>query len=296
MFTRYVLAGALALATSPAQAQHQALRTTIAQLASAAPANVGVALHVLETNDTLSYHNQQPYPMLSVFKLAIAMKALHEVDRGRLRLAQRVLLTPADLPETYSPLRDKYPAGNVRVSVQDLLTYMVTLSDNNACDKLLQLLGGPSQITAYVRQLGIQPFVVEVSEAQMGAVWANQYRNWSYPSAQLDLLTHVYQQTALAKPTSELLWQLLLDTSVGPKRLKGLLPAGTPVAHRTGTSATNAQGLSPALNDVGILLLPDGQHVALAVFVADSYADTATREQLIATIAKAVYDEFAHAH
>jgi beta-lactamase class A len=80
---------------------------------------------------------------------------------------------------------------------------------------------------------------------------------------------------------------------VGPKRLKGLLPAGTPVAHRTGTSATNAQGLSPALNDVGVILLPNGQHVALAVFVTDSYADTATRELVIATIAKAVYDEFA---
>ena len=255
---------------------------------------VGVALRVLETNDTLSYHNCQRYPMLSVFKLAIAMKVLDEVDRGRLRLTQPVLLTPADLPETYSPLRDRYPAGNVRVSVQDLLTYMVTLSDNNACDKLLQLVGGPHRVTAFVRRLGVRPFVVEVSEAQMGAQWASQYRNWSYPSAQLDLLGQIYQQMALSKPSSALLWQLLLDTSVGPKRLKGLLPAGTPVAHRTGTSSTNAQGLSPALNDVGVIVLPNGQHLAIAVFVADSYADTATRERVIATIAKAAYDEFAH--
>lgn len=296
MFTQYLFAGALALATFAAQAQLPTLRTTIAQIASAAPAKVGVALRVLETNDTLSYHNSQRYPMLSVFKLAIAMKVLHEVDRGRLQLAQTVFLTKADLPETYSPLRDKYPAGNVRVTIQDLLTYMVTLSDNDACDILLKLLGGPSQITAYVRQLGIKPFVVEVSEAQMGAVWANQYRNWSYPSAQLDLLAQVYRQTALSKASSAWLWQLLLDTSVGPKRLKGLLPAGTPVAHRTGTSATNAQGLSPALNDVGIMVLPNGQHVALAVFVTDSYADTAARELVIATIAKAVYNEFARTH
>jgi beta-lactamase class A len=294
MFTRYLLAAACALATCAAQAQRLALRTTIAQVAGATPMRVGVALRVLETNDTLSYHNRQRYPMLSVFKLAIALKVLHEVDRGRLWLTQPVLLTPADLPKTYSPLRDKYPAGNVHVSVQDLLTYMVTLSDNNACDKLLQLVGGPRRVTTYVHHLGIKPFVVEVSEAQMGAQWASQYRNWSYPSAQLDLLSQVYQQTALSKPSSELLWQLLLDTSVGPKRLKGLLPAGTPVAHRTGTSATNAQGLSPALNDVGVIILPNGQHLAIAVFVADSYADVATREQVIATIAKAAYDEFAH--
>jgi beta-lactamase class A len=294
MFTRYLFAVACALATCPAQAQHPGLRAAIEQAAEATPMRLGVAMRVLETNDTLSYHNGQRYPMLSVFKLAIALKVLHEVDRGRLRLAQPVMLTPADLPETYSPLRDKYPAGNVRVSVQDLLTYMVTLSDNNACDKLLQLVGGPRRVTAYVHGLGIRPFAVAVSEAQMGAHWASQYRNWSYPSAQLDLLSQVYRQTALSKPSSELLWRLLLATSVGPQRLKGLLPAGTPVAHRTGTSATNAQGLSPALNDVGIIVLPNGRHLAIAVFVADSYADTAAREQVIATIAKAAYDEFAH--
>lgn len=255
---------------------------------------LGVALRVLETNDTLSYHNRQRYPMLSVFKLAIALHVLHEVDRGRLQLAQPVLLTPADLPKTYSPLRDKYPAGNVHVSVLDLLTYMITLSDNNACDKLLQLVGGPRRVTAYVHRLGIRPFAVAVSEAQMGAQWASQYRNWSYPSAQLDLLSQVYRPAALSQANSGLLRQLLLATSVGPRRLKGLLPAGTPVGHRTGTSATNAQGLSPALNDVGVIELPSGQHLAIAVFVADSYADTAARELVIATIAKAAYDEFAH--
>ena len=295
MLKHYLLAGALALVTGPVGAQHAALRATIACLASSgAPAKVGVALRVLETNDTLSYHNRQPYPMLSVFKLALAMQVLHQVDRGHLHLAQTVFLTKADLPETYSPLRDKYPNGNVHVSIQELLTYMVTLSDNDACDILLKLVGGPTKLTAYVRQLGVRPFVAEVSEAQMGAVWANQYRNWSYPSTQVDLLARVYHQTALSPASSTLLWQMLLDTSVGLKRIKGLLPAGTPVAHRTGTSDTNAAGLSPALNDAGVIVLPNGQHVALAVFIADSYADTTTRELLIASIAKAVYDEFAH--
>jgi beta-lactamase class A len=284
----------LALATSPARAQHPVLRATIARLATETSAKVGVALRVLETNDTLSYHNRQPYPMMSVFKLAIAMQVLHEVDRGHLRLAQQQFLTKADLPgDTHSPLRDKYPGGNVRVSIQELLTYMVTVSDNNACDILLRLVGGPAKLTAYVRQLGVRPFVAEVSEAQMAAAWANQYRNWSYPSTQVDLLAQVYHRTALSQASSSLLWQLLLDTSVGPQRIKGLLPAGTPVAHRTGTSGTNAEGLSPALNDAGVITLPNGQHVALTVFVADSQYDTASWELLIATIARAVYDEFA---
>ncbi len=78
----------------------------------------------------------------------------------------------------------------------------------------------------------------------MAATWSVQYSNWSQPSAQVELLTRLYEQTALSKTSTELLWQLLLATPVGPKRLKGLLPPGIPVAHRTCTSATNGQVLA----------------------------------------------------
>jgi beta-lactamase class A len=294
MIKRFLLAGASVLATcGAAQAQHSALRQEIAQLARASSGKVGVSIRLLETNDTVSYHDQQPYVLQSVFKLAIAMAVLHEVDRGKLQLEQSLFITKADLPETYSPLRDKYPEGNVHVTIRQLLTYMVTVSDNDACDILLKRLGGPRKLTAYVHHLGVKKMVVKASEAQMAATWPVQYTNWSYPSAQLELLNRVYHQTALSQTSNAVLWQLLLDTSVGPKRLKGLLPAGTAVAHRTGTSATNAQGLSPGTNDVGIMMLPNGQHLAIAVFVTDAHEDIAARELVIARIAKAAYDEFA---
>jgi beta-lactamase class A len=294
MLKQFLLVSTLVLALgSAARAQHQALRQKIAQLARASSGKVGVSLRLLETNDTLSYHDQQPYVLQSVFKLAIAMAVLHEVDSGKLQLEQPLFLTKMDLPETYSPLRDKYPEGNVNVTVKDLLTYMVTVSDNDACDILLKRLGGPRKLTAYVHHLGVKKMVVNASEVQMATAWPVQYTNWSYPSAQLELLTQVYHQTALSKTSTALLWQLLLDTSVGPKRLKGLLPPSTAVAHRTGTSATNAQGLSPGTNDVGIIELPNGQHLALAVLVTDAHEDMADRELVIARIAKAAYDEFA---
>jgi beta-lactamase class A len=294
MIKPFLLAGASVLATcGTAQAQHPALRQEIAQLARASSGKVGVSIRLLETSDTVSYHDRQPYVLQSVFKLAIAMAVLHEVDRGKLQLEQSLFITKADLPETYSPLRDKYPEGNVHVTIRQLLTYMVTVSDNDACDILLKQLGGPRKLTAYVHHLGVKKMVVKASEAQMAAAWQVQYTNWSYPLAQLELLNRVYQQTALSPTSNALLWQLLLDTSVGAKRLKGLLPAGTAVAHRTGTSATNAQGLSPGTNDVGIIMLPNGQHLAIAVFVTDAHEDIAARELVIARIAKAAYDEFA---
>ena len=81
----------------------------------------------------------------------------------------------------------------------------------------------------------------------------------------------------------------LTESTPGAKRLKGLLPAGTVVAHKTGTSGTT-NGMTAATNDIGIVTLPGGQHLAIAVFVTDSAADEATRESVIAKIAKTIYD------
>ena len=68
------------------------------------------------------------------------------------------------------------------------------------------------------------------------------------------------------------------------------MPAGTAVAHKTGTSGTE-KGITAATNDIGIITLPDGRHLAIAVFVSDSPEDEATREGVIAKIAKAIWEK-----
>jgi beta-lactamase class A len=84
----------------------------------------------------------------------------------------------------------------------------------------------------------------------------------------------------------------MIESTPGAKRLKGLLPAGAVVAHKTGTSGAQ-KGITAATNDIGIITLPNGKHLAIAVFVSDSPADEATREGVIAKVAQAVWDKFA---
>jgi beta-lactamase class A len=85
---------------------------------------------------------------------------------------------------------------------------------------------------------------------------------------------------------------MMVETPTGPNRIKGLLPKETIVAHKTGTSGTNEKGVAAATNDVGIVSLPNGEHFAIVVFVANAMADEKTREEVIARITKAVWDEF----
>jgi beta-lactamase class A len=272
-------------------AQHQELRAQIAQISKQAKGIVGVSVLGLEDRDTLNYNGNARLVMESVIKLPIAMAVLHLVDSGVLSLNQTIHIKKRDLPKTYSPLRDKYPKGDVDVSVSDLLSYMVSLSDNNACDILLDKLGGPEQIEDYLHMIKIRGINIEASEADMAKAWEVQYTDWCKPVDMIKLIDAFYNGKVLSQTSRDFLLKILTESTTGPNRIKGLLPAGTVVAHKTGTSGTNDAGLSPGTNDVGIITLPNGKHIAIAIFVCNSTADEATRDAVIAKIAKAVYDD-----
>src|SRR2546422_9430330 len=65
------------------------------------------------------------------------------------------------------------------------------------------------------------------------------------------MLRALHERRGLSEQSQELLPKLMAESPTGPKRLKGLLPAGTVVAHKTGTSGTE-NGVTAATNDIGI--------------------------------------------
>jgi beta-lactamase class A len=293
---KYILAVSLIIFLIPVavQAQQNQLRDQIAQIVKPVKGIVGVSILRIEDRDTVSYNGKARLVMHSVMKFPIALAVLHLVDSGKITLSELVHLKKRDLPKkTYSPLRDKYPKGNVDVSFAELLQYMVSLSDNNACDILLSVLGGTKPVQDYMLHLGIRGIAINASEAEMASAWEVQYSNWCKPVEMTQLLDLFYAGKVLSKANTDFLYKLMTETTTGPNRIKGMLPPGTVVAHKTGTSGTNAEGLTPATNDVGIITLPNGKHLAVSVFVCNSTNDEATREATIAKIAKAAYDNYA---
>jgi len=273
-----------------ANAQLDSLRYKIQDIAKDAKGTVGFAMLGIESRDTLSFNGHAHLPMQSVMKFPIAITVLHEIDEGRLTMDQLIYVDKSDLPKTYSPLRDKFPEGNINISVKELLSYMVSLSDNDACDILLKTLGGTEAVNNYMHSFGIKQIAIKASEFQMGQSWDVQFTNWCEPREMVRLLDIAMKPNFLSKTSHAYLWKIMEATSTGPKQIKGLLPAGTIVAHKTGHSGTNDQGITAAINDVGIITLPNGKHLAVAVFITNSSADTNTWESVIARMARAAYD------
>jgi beta-lactamase class A len=229
-------------------------------------------------------------PMQSTFKLPLAVAVLQQVERGKLTLNQPIRFLPSDrYPGTYSPLQDTHPEANVDVPLHDLLQLSVGESDNTATDILLRILGGPQAVQESMNKLGVPAIHIRDRERGLHDDFQAQYRNDAEPAAMVALLRMLADHSPLSPEHTALLNRWMTESSTGPHRIKGLLPAGTLVAHKTGTSGEH-NGLAPATNDLGLITLPNGQRLALAIFVADAHADEATRDAVIARIAKAIYD------
>jgi len=288
MFNRYITAALLALFVLSVNAQ-ATLQQQITGIAKDAKGIVAVTALNIEMRDSVSYNGDAQMVMQSVMKFPIALAVMQQVERGKLSLDQMIKIRERDLHHTNGPIFEKHPKG-VDMPLSQLLSYMVSLSDNNACDILLDKLGGVAPVMNYLHSIGVKGIVVDASEIDMAAAWGVQYTNWCTPADMVHLLDVFYQGKALNKQNTDTLIKKMVETSTGPKLIKGLLPAETIVAHKTGRSATNNAGLTPATNDVGIITLPNGQHLAIAIFVGNSTADDDMRENVIARIAKAVWD------
>jgi beta-lactamase class A len=242
--------------------------------------------------ESVTLNGDQQFPMQSVYKFPIGMAVLAQVDRGKLKLDQQVRVEASDFASDlqHSPIRDENPQGT-ELSLAELLKYMVSESDGTACDVLLKLVGGPDAVTQYLRDLGVNGIVVANTEKEIGQDKAVQYRNYASPNAVVVLLRALHEGQGLSKSSQALLLQLMTQTTTGPKRIKGLLPDGTVVAHKTGTSST-VNGVTAATNDVGLVTLLNGRHMAIAVFVSDSGANDAVREGVIAKVTKAAWAEW----
>jgi beta-lactamase class A len=118
------------------------LRDRIEQISQAARGRVGVKATVLETGESVALNGNQQFPMQSVYKFPIAMAVLAQVDRGKLKLDQKIRVEASDFVSDlqHSPIRDENPQG-LELSLAELLKYMVSESDGTACDVLLKLVG-----------------------------------------------------------------------------------------------------------------------------------------------------------
>ena len=279
-------------------AQIDKLKNEIDSLLKSKNATVGVSMIANNFKDTVNINGNLHLPMQSVFKFPIALAVLSEVDKGRFKLNQKIKITSNDLNLSndlvlnWSPIKEKFPNGTT-MTLAEIIQYTVAQSDNNVCDILLRLLGGTTAVEKFLFQHQISDISIKAGEGDMHKDWDIQFLNWATPIALTNLLTKFYlNDNLLSEKSYQFLWKTMKETSTGMNRIKGQLPQGTIVAHKTGTSGSIDKIVTPATNDMGIILLPNGNPIFISVLVSNSEEDNKTNEKIISDIAKKIWDYY----
>jgi beta-lactamase class A len=285
---------------------------------------VGAAALRLGSERLYSLNGNEPFPLASVCKLPIAMNLLALVDEGKFALNQEIEVLPRDVVSSVSPLAGRWPAQR-RFPLKEMIELMVARSDNTAVETLFRIGGESAALSARFREWKVDGVRVDRGERQCGldrygvlhypppAEWTDKIiqaliakvtpelayqatmrylkdpRDTGTPNGTVQLLACAFSGEALSKSSTALLIDFLKAATTFPTRLKGLLPAGTVVAHKTGSSGA-VKGLSAATNDSGVIFLPGGGRLAVSVYVKASTRNDAVRDSIIARIARAAFD------
>jgi beta-lactamase class A len=304
--------------------QMSAVVGEIGRLGKVAQGTVGVAAVHIETGHKIAYHANEFFPMASTVKVAVAVKILDLVDKGQISLTSPITVQRSELAPG-GPLGDIRWHAGLSFSVGDLLEPMIAKSDNTCTDVLFRVAGGPAAVHAYLQAIGLQeisparyirellrdvlsipaPASSTVSLADQfkqmspqlaAARRAKAYRvNPAYdadprdqatPAAMLELLCKIWLEDGVSGLARSTLIPMMERSTTGLKGIRGRLPGGTIVADKTGT-------LAGTVNDIGFVTLPDGKsHITIVVFIKGSEAPPGTREEVIANIARLVYDYY----
>ena len=272
-------------------ARQTQLETQLKEAIKGKKAEIGIAV-IIDGKDTVTVNNDIHYPLMSVFKFHQALALADYMGKQKQSLETRLPIKKSDLkPDTYSPLRDKYPQGEIEMSIADLLKYTLQQSDNNACDILFDYQGGPDAVNKYIHSLGIRECAIAGTETAMHEDLNLCYENWTTPLAAAELVEIFRKKPLFPNVYTDIIFQTMVECQTGQDRLVApLLDKKVTVGHKTGTGDLNAKGQQIGCNDIGFVLLPGGRTYSIAVFVKNSEENNQANSKIIANISRIVYE------
>ena len=312
-------------APRPAVHAPKFLSDRIDQLGSGFDGLVGIAVRSVDDGWETGWKDHQLYPQQSVSKLWVSITALDAVDRGRVRLDDKVTLTKSDLTLFHEPIAEEILRdGSYTTTLGDLMLRAITTSDNTANDKLMRSVGGPAAVRAMIVRKGLGSIRFANGERAMqskiaGLTWSQDYAlngkffevrdalpikvrsaafnryianpyDGAAPSAIVNALAALKRGELLSPASTQHLLDIMAHTHTGPNRLKGGLQPGWTLSHKTGTGQ-ELGGVQAGYNDIGILTAPDGKSYTVAVMIKKTSTPLPVRMTLMNNVVRAVIDQ-----
>jgi beta-lactamase class A len=244
---------------------------------------LGVEALDTATGRRLQHRSGERFAMCSTFKFLAAAAILQRVDRGAEHLDRRIEYGDSDLLE-YAPVTKEHVKEG-GMALTDLCAAAVQWSDNTAANLMLQVLGGPEGVTAFIRSTGDKVTRLDNTEPELNVVRRGEIHDTTTAASMVGLLSSVVLGQALSADSRTLLQGWMLDAKVGEHRLPAGLPAGWRIAHKTGTG-------SDQTNDVGIIWPPNQAPIIVAALYSRRGTRLKQREDVLREVGRIVASGF----
>jgi beta-lactamase class A len=293
------------------------LESRLQELADAFPGVIGVAVRDIKTGEEISINGDRLFPMASVYKIPIMVEVFRQIEARKFSLDDRIEV--GDEQRTLGSGVLTLLSNGLKLTIKDLITLMIILSDNEATDILLKKVGAEN-VSATMRSMGLNNIrvdrttfelirdylsfmdenargktykeIVSVSrtrqttpEKQAGAdrEFAKVMKDVSSPRDMALLLEKIYKGEAASKESCQMM-MTILSQQMFRQRLPRYLPESSRMAHKTGT-------IGSTTNDAGIMFVR-GNPIAIAVFTVDKRIARGEVEERMGRLTRVVYDFF----
>ena len=221
------------------------------------------------------YRSQERFPMMSTFKVLLCSAVLSRVDSGLEQLDRRIRYRQSDLIE-YSPITKEHLSEGMTVA--ELCNATITMSDNTAANLLLSSIGGPKELTKFLRKVNDQTTRLDRWEPMLNESLPGDERDTTTPEAMSKTLFTLLTGKALTASSQQQLINWMEADKVGDPLLRSVLPKGWFIADKTGAGEQGSRGIVAVLG-------PDGKPSRIVIiYLTGSSATMDERNKQIAEI------------
>jgi beta-lactamase class A len=271
------------------------LRSAIERVTKSVNATWGIYMKSLDTTDGLALDADRQMETMSTIKIPLMVEAFQQIKDGKFALTDKYTLASDDIRPGTGVIQRLDPGAVL--TVKDLLTLMIIVSDNTATDALYRMVGGPERVNARMTALGLtQTRAMNVGKDWFAALSAASsseafYRSKKTPFGlstprEMGRLLELMERGQLVDKASSDLMLRIMRGQVYRTRIPRYL-TGYRIPHKTGDF------LPYVGDDVGVLE-GQGRTIVLSIFTGDHYGSGETLENAIGLVAKEVGDFFTY--
>ena len=286
---------AIAVFQATATTPLQRLQASIERTTRGVNATWGIYVKSLESGEEIAIDADRQMETMSTIKIPLMIEAFEQIKAGRFTLTDKYTFAAADSQPGTGTIQRLDPGAVM--TVKDLITMMIIVSDNTATEVLYRMVGGPDAVNVRMQAMGLQ----KTRAMNVPSKWFPQlraaptteqfYRDGKYPFGLSTpremgrLLEMMERGTLVDKPSSELMLRIMraqLYRTRIPRYLTGYT-----IPHKTGDF------LPYVGDDVGMLEAP-GRTIVVSIFTGNHFGSGEALENAIGLVAKEIGDYFAY--